>query len=111
MGPALLAATPEENLRAVSPMGLFDHVPLVLVLVPIVLMVCDVLYKWAMFKSPPYDSVADIALAALTFSAAPRLTRMLGPAATPGGSFSLPAFVWFCAPVPSVAAMPILDLI
>jgi hypothetical protein len=70
-------------------MRFFDHVPLVLVFVPIVLMAFDVGFKWRMFKAPPYDSVADIGLAALTFSMVHLCTLFFS-----GGGRGVPAIGW-----------------
>jgi hypothetical protein len=74
-------------------MRLLLGVPWPLVVVPVVLMGLDVTYKWGFFKEAPTDSVADIALAGLTFGAVHLLTTMLreGPTAHP---IPAEAFVW-----------------
>ena len=58
-------------------MGLPANLPWILILVPVGLLALDVIYKWSMFGRPPYDSVADMALAALTFGAVHLLTNLV----------------------------------
>jgi hypothetical protein len=57
----------------------FKHIPLVLVGLPIFLAVLDGIYKRAIFDHRPYDGVADIALAALTFSGVHLITKSMSP--------------------------------
>jgi hypothetical protein len=58
----------------------FKHIPLILAGLPILLAVLDGIYKRAIFEHPPYDGVADIALAALTFSGVHLITKSMSPA-------------------------------
>jgi hypothetical protein len=57
----------------------FSDVPATLVLLPVGLAVLDGIYKRVIFKHAPYDGVADIALAALTFSAVHLITKSMPP--------------------------------
>lgn len=63
-----------------------------LVFLPIVLLAFDVAYKWWIYKKPPHDSVADIALAGLTFNAVHVMTRLVHPDGAQG--MNPWVFVW-----------------
>lgn len=70
---------------------LFTPVTWVLVLLPVVLLGFDIMYKWAIYRRPPHDSVADIALAGLTFNIVHVLTKLVHATAP---SMNAWAFVW-----------------
>jgi hypothetical protein len=57
--------------------GFLNEIPTILLILPIALLFLDLIYKWFIFKHPPYDTVADMALGALTFCAVHVFNKLL----------------------------------